>query len=152
MRSYPLQNNFKYNLEKHHFVYVYEVIIKFYLNFITCLYFPVALINWNSNHCHLMELSKSKESFKEKVDSNNNWKDAWPKMILEWHRLFLRLCMKNVEFCGKTSSFLSKRCLFIFYIFLFKWKGVKPTSISNKMCKKKEFLTLSHKIREIERS
>ena len=137
MRSYPLQNNFKYNLEKHHFVYVYEVIIKFYLNFITCLYFPVALINWNSNHCHLMELSKSKESFKEKVDSNNNWKDARQKMILEWHRLFLRLCMKNVEFCGKTSSFLSKRCLFIFYIFLFKWKGVKPTSISNKMCKKK---------------
>ena len=72
MRSYPLKNNFKYNLEKHNFVYVYEVIIKFYLNFITCLYFPVALIKLNSNHCHLMELSKSKESFKEKVDSNNN--------------------------------------------------------------------------------
>ena len=27
-----------------YFVYVYEVIIKSYLNFITCLYFPLALI------------------------------------------------------------------------------------------------------------
>ena len=55
-----------------------------------------------------MELFKRKESFKEKVDSNNNWKTAWPRMILEWH-LFLRLLL------GKM--FLPKWCLFIFCIF-----------------------------------
>ena len=39
-----------------------------------------------------MELFTSKESFKEKVDSNNSWKTAWPRMILEWH-LLLRLSL-----------------------------------------------------------
>ena len=65
-----IKSNFKFNLPKHHFAYVYEVIIKCYLNFITCLYFPPALIRWNSSHCHLMELLRSKESCKEKFDSN----------------------------------------------------------------------------------
>ena len=92
MRSYLLKNSFKRSLQEHHFVYVYEVIIKYYLNFITCLYFPCPLIKWNCSHCHLMELLKSKGSFKEKVDSNNNWKIAWPRMILEWH-LFLGLSL-----------------------------------------------------------
>ena len=32
-------------------------------------------------------------------------------------KVIIRICMKNVEFCGKTSKFLSKRCLFISYIF-----------------------------------
>ena len=31
--------------------------------------------------------------------------------------LKIRICMKNVEFCRKTSKFLTKRCLFIFCIF-----------------------------------
>ena len=119
LRSYLLMSNFKFNLQKHHFyevmmisssnnIYVYEVIMKFYLNFITCLHFPLALIRWYSSHCHLMELFKSKESCKEKFDSNNNWKTAWPRMILGWH-LFLRLLL------GKM--FLPKWCLFIFCIF-----------------------------------
>ena len=121
MRSYLLKNNFKFNLQKHHFVYVYEVIIKCYLNFITCLYFPLALIRWNSSHCHLMELFKSKESCKEKFDSNNNWKTAWPRMILEWH-LFLKLSLgfiwKMLSFVGKHLSCYAKDvCLFIFCIF-----------------------------------
>ena len=30
-------------------------------------------------HCQLMELFKSKESFKEKVDAVNNWKTAMAK-------------------------------------------------------------------------
>ena len=30
--------------------------------------------------------------------------------------IIIRICMKNVEFCGKTSMFLPKRCLFIFFI------------------------------------
>ena len=105
MRSYLRKNNFKFNLQKHQFVYVYEVIIKCYLNFITCLYFPLALIRWNSSHCHLMELFKSKESCKEKFDSNNNWKTAWPRMILEWH-LFLKL---SLGFVWKMLSFVVKR-------------------------------------------
>ena len=32
-------------------------------------------------------------------------------------KIIFRICMKNVEFCGKTSKFLPKRCLFIFCIF-----------------------------------
>ena len=32
-------------------------------------------------------------------------------------KIIIRICMKNVEFCGKTSKFLPKRCLFIFCIF-----------------------------------
>ena len=56
-----------------------------------------------------MDLFKSKESCKEELDSNNNWKTVWPGMILEWH-LFLRLSLGFVKF-------LPKRCLLIFYIF-----------------------------------
>ena len=68
-----------------------------------------------------MELFKSKESCKEKFDSNNDWKTAWPKMILEWH-LFLRLSLgfvwKMLSFVGKYLSFYPKDiCLFIFCIF-----------------------------------
>ena len=31
-------------------------------------------------------------------------------------KIIIRICMKNIEFCGKTSKFLPKRCLFIFCI------------------------------------
>ena len=55
-----------------------------------------------------MELFKSKESWKKKKKSNNNWKTAWPGMILEWH-LFLRLSLgfvrKMLSFIGKYLSF-----------------------------------------------
>ena len=108
MRSYLIKNNFILNLHKHHVVYVYEVTIKCYQNFITCLYFPLALIRLNSSHCHLMKLFKSKESCKEKFDSNNNWKTAWPRMILEWH-LFLRL---SLGFVWKMLSFVGKHLRF----------------------------------------
>ena len=116
MKSYLLKSKFKFNLQKHHFLYVYEVIIKYYLHFITCLYFPLGLIRWNSSHCHLMELFKIKESCKEKFDSDNNWKTAWRRMILEWH-LFLRLSLgfvwKMLSFLGKHLSFYPKDvCLF----------------------------------------
>ena len=56
MRSCLLKNNFKFNLQKHRFAYGYQVIIKCYINLIICLYFPLALITWNSSHCHQMEL------------------------------------------------------------------------------------------------
>ena len=65
MRSYLIKSNFKFSLQRHHFVYAYEVIIKCCLNFITCLYFPLALIIWNSSHCQQMELFKSKENCKK---------------------------------------------------------------------------------------
>ena len=121
MISYLLKNNFKRSLQKHHFVYVYEVVVKYYLNFITCLYFPRPLIRWNSSHCHLMELFKRKESFKKKVDSNNNWKTAWPRMILEWH-LFLRLSLvfvwKMLSFVGKLQSFYPKDACSFSVIFI----------------------------------
>ena len=32
-------------------------------------------------------------------------------------KVIVTICMKNVEFCGKTSKFFSKRCLFIYCIF-----------------------------------
>ena len=32
-------------------------------------------------------------------------------------KIIISICMKNIDFCGKTSKFLSKRCLFIFCIF-----------------------------------
>ena len=72
MRSYLRKSNFKCSLQKHPFVYVFEVINKCYPTFITCLYFPVALIRQNSTDFYLMELFKSKKRFKEKIDSTNN--------------------------------------------------------------------------------
>ena len=66
-----------------------------------------------------MELSKTKEAFKEKVDSNNNWKlygQEWFR-VTSIFKVIISICMKNVEFCGKTSKFLSKRCLFISFFF-----------------------------------
>ena len=32
-------------------------------------------------------------------------------------KITISICLKNVEFCGRTSKFLSKRCLFILCIF-----------------------------------
>ena len=32
-------------------------------------------------------------------------------------KIIISICMKNIDFCGKTSKVLSKRCLFIFCIF-----------------------------------
>ena len=120
MRSYLLKSNFKFNLQKHHFVYVYEVIIKCYLNFITCLYFPLALIRLNSSYCHLVELFKSKESCIEKFDSDNNWKNCMAKNdfgVASIFKIIIRICMKNV-FVGKNLSFYPKDvCSFsVFFI------------------------------------
>ena len=77
----------------------------------------------------LIELFRSKEYFKEKVDSDNNWKAAWPRVSLKCH-LFLRL---SLGILWEKSKFLPKRCLLIFCIFLLKWTGVHPTSISKKI-------------------
>lgn len=76
------ESNFNCNLQERHFVCLCEVKIKCYPNFITCIYLSWVLIRWNSSHCQLMEPFKSKESFEEKVDSDNNWKIALSRMIL----------------------------------------------------------------------
>ena len=130
------------------YMFVCEVIIEWYLDFITCLYFPLVLIRWSSSHCHLMKLFKSKESFKEKVDLNNNWKTAWPRMILEWH-LFLRL---SLGFVWKMLSFV-RRCLFIFCIFYLNEKELNQQVYLIKYAQNETSNSTSHKKeRERERS
>ena len=34
-------------------------------------------------------------------------------------KIIIRICMRNVQFCRKTSKFLPKRCLFIFFFFFY---------------------------------
>ena len=62
-------------------------------------------------------------------------------------KIIIRICMKNVEFCRKTSKFLSKRCLFIFCIFYLNEKELNQqvclikhveNEISNSTSHKKE--------------
>ena len=46
--------------------------------------------------------------------------------------IIIRICMKNVEFCMKTSKFLPKRCLLIFCIFYLNEK-----ELNQQVCLKK---------------
>ena len=52
--------------------------------------------------------------------------------------LKIRICMKNVEFCRKTSKFLTKRCLFVYFLYFYlnEIKGVQPTRMFNKIYRK----------------
>ena len=104
MRSYLLKSNFKFNLQKHHFVYVYEVIIKCYINFITCLfiylfiysfiylfiftYSSLALIRWFSSHWHQMGLFESKESCK-KLSFVGKHLSFYPKDVCSFSVFFI---------------------------------------------------------------
>ena len=57
-----------------------------------------------------MELFKGKESFKEKINSDNNWKTARPKMFLDWDP-FLTVSLgfiKKIRFVGKHPHFYPK--------------------------------------------
>ena len=71
-----------------------------------------------------MGLFQSEETFKEKVDSNNNWNTD--QFIL---RIVIRIYNRNIEFCvcvcvcvcvdgggGGAAKILPKRYLFIFCI------------------------------------
>ena len=115
MRSYLLKSNFKYNLQKHHFVYVCEVIIKCYLNFITCLCFLLALIRWNSNHYLLMELFLGKSWFKQKLKNCMAKNDFRVTSIF---KIVTRIWWKMFSFVGKRHSFYPKDvCSFsVFFI------------------------------------
>ena len=141
------KNNFKFNQQKYYFLYFHEVIIKCYPNFVTCLYSPLALIRWTSSHCHLMELFIRKQSFEEKVNSNNNLKTAWPRMILECH-LFLRLWFgfvrKMLSFMGKHLSFYPKDVSSFSAFFYLNDFLMKSTSHKNKGRSKNIFQLQKH--------
>ena len=49
--------------------------------------------------------------------------------------IIIRICMKDVEFCRKTSTFLPKRCLIIFCILYLNKKELNQ-SMSNKILEK----------------
>ena len=84
------------------------------------------------------------ELFKEKVDSNNNWKTEWQRMILEWN-LFVRLKLgfiwKMLSFLGKHLSFYPKN-VFIFCIFYLNEKELNQQVRLMKNMQKMKFLTL----------
>ena len=62
------------------------------------------------------------------------------------------ICMKNVEFCRKTSKFLPKRCLFIFCIFYLNEKELNQQVFLIKYVENEISNPTSHKKRERERS
>ena len=68
-----------------------------------------------------MKLFKSKESFKEKVDSNNNWKSQaqeWYDFRVTYFKIIVRIWRKMLGFVRKNVSFYPKdACLFsVFFI------------------------------------
>ena len=48
-------------------------------------------------------------------------------------KIIIKICLKNVEFCWKTSKFLPKRCLFVFCIFYLNEKV-----LNQEVCLKKK--------------
>ena len=60
------------------------------------------------------------------------------------------ICMKNVEFCRKTSKFLPKRCLFIFCIFYLNEKELNQQVRLIKYVKNEISNSTSHKKRKVE--
>ena len=66
-----------------------------------------------------MELFKTKETFKEKVDKTilENCMAENDFKVTSIFNVIIRICMKKFEFRGKISKFLSKRCLFISFFF-----------------------------------
>ena len=66
-------------------------------------------------------------------------------------KIIIRICMKNVEFCGKTSKFLPKRCLFIFCIFYLNEKELNQQVCLIKHVENEISNSTSHKEKETER-
>ena len=71
-------------------------------------------------------------------------------------KVIIRICMKNVEFCRKTSKGLPKRCLLIFYIFYLNEKELNQqvclteyveNQISNSTSHKKKVKKIKNKKR-----
>ena len=66
-------------------------------------------------------------------------------------KIIIRICMKNIEFCRKTSKFLPKRCLFIFCIFYLNEKELNQQVCLIKYVENEICNSTSHK-KEKERS
>ena len=67
-------------------------------------------------------------------------------------KIIIRIYMKNVEFCRKTSKFLPKRCLFIFCIFYLNEKELKQQVCLTKYAENEISNSNSHqKNKKIER-
>ena len=65
-------------------------------------------------------------------------------------KIIIRIYMKNVEFCRKTSKFLPKRCLFIFCIFYLNEKELKQQVCLKKYVENEICNSTSHKKKERE--
>ena len=65
-------------------------------------------------------------------------------------KIIIRICMKNVEFCRKTSKFLPKRCLFIFCIFYLNEKELNQQVCLIKYVENEISNPTSHKKKERE--
>ena len=67
-------------------------------------------------------------------------------------KIIIRICMKNVEFCRKTSKFLPKRCLFIFCIFYLNEKEFNQQVCLIKYVENEMSNSTSHRKKKKERS
>ena len=65
-------------------------------------------------------------------------------------KIIIRICMKNVKFCGKISKFLPRRCLclFIFCIFYLNEKELNQQVCLIKYVENEISNSTSHKKRE----
>ena len=65
-------------------------------------------------------------------------------------KIIVRTCTKNLEFCGKTSKFLAKKCLclLIFCIFHLNKKELNQQVCPRKYAENKIFNSTSHKKKE----
>ena len=63
-------------------------------------------------------------------------------------KITISICLKNVEFCGRTSKFLSKRCLFILCIFYLNEKELNQQVCLIKYVENEISNSTSHKKRE----
>ena len=63
-------------------------------------------------------------------------------------KIIIRVCKKNVEFCGKTFKFLPKRCLFIFCIFYLNEEELNQQVCLIKYVENEISNSTSHKKRE----
>ena len=67
-------------------------------------------------------------------------------------KIIISICMKNIDFCGKTSKFLSKRCLFIFCIFYSNEKQLNQQVCLIKYVENEISDSISHKKKEQKRN
>ena len=67
-------------------------------------------------------------------------------------KIIIRICIKNVEFCRKTSKFLPKRCLLIFCILYWTEKKLNQQVCLIKHVEKEICNSTSHKKRARRRS